>query len=147
VASLSPLLSLAHLVGLSLSIGAATVKLALLLRCRDDQTFIPVFVRVARPVTRLIILGLILLTVSGVVWLVRGYPWTPLLVVKLVLVAAVWVIGPVIDNVVEPRIQKLAPGPGDQLLPAFRDVLKQYLQLEVVATLLFYVVTVVWVWR
>ena len=51
MASMSPVLSLTHLVGLSLAIGAATVKLALLLRCRDDQTFIPVFVRVARPVT------------------------------------------------------------------------------------------------
>ncbi len=75
--SLPSLLSLAHLIGLALGVGAATAKLTLLLRCRSDPAFLPAFVAVARPVTRLIILGLALLTLSGVGWLLLGRPFTP----------------------------------------------------------------------
>jgi hypothetical protein len=105
---LTSLLPIAHLIGLALAVGSATVKLALLLKCRTDETFVPVFMKVARPITRFIILGLVLLTLSGIGWLLVGYPFTPLLVVKLVLVGIVWVLGPIIDNTAEPKFQKLA---------------------------------------
>lgn len=143
--SLSSFLTFAHLVGLALAVGAATAKLVLLLRCRGDAGFVPVFVAVSRPLTRLIILGLVLLTLSGVGWLLLGHGFTTRLVVKLVLVAAIWVLGPVIDNVVEPGFVAAAPGTGASPSPAFRRALRRYLAFESVATGLFYAVLVLWV--
>jgi len=143
--SLPSLLTLAHLIGLALAVGAATVKLVLLVKCRADPALVPAYVAVARPITRLIILGLVLLTLSGVGWLLIGYQLTPLLVVKLILVGAIWVLGPVIDNVAEPRFNKLAPSAGESASPAFVRVQQQYLLLEMVATGLFYVIVVMWV--
>jgi hypothetical protein len=147
VISWSALLSVAHLVGLALGAGSATVKLVLLLKCSADHAFVPAYIRVSRLITRLIILGLLLLTLSGIGWLLLGYPLTPLLIVKLVLVAAIWVLGPVIDNIVEPKFHKLAPAPGALPSPAFVRIHKQYLTLEVIATLLFYIIIVIWVWN
>jgi len=139
------ILTLAHLIGLVLAVGCATAKLRLLLRCRADPAFVPTYVSVARPVTHLIILGLALLTVSGLGWILVGYPVTPLLVVKLILVGAVWVLGPIIDNVVEPKFQRLAPDLSESASPAFMGILRRYLLLETVATGLFYVIVVMWV--
>jgi len=145
VIPLPRLLSLAHLVGLTLAVGAATVKLSLLLKCRADHTFVPVYLKIARPVTRQLIVGLILLTLSGIGWLLRGYPLTPLLIVKIVFVAALWVLGPIIDNVAEPKFQQLAPASGEGASVAFRTAQRQYLALEVIATSLFYVIILLWV--
>jgi hypothetical protein len=145
MSSLPSIIRLAHLIGLALGVGCATSKLALLLRCKTDHVFVPTYIAVARPITRLIILGLALLTLSGVGWLLNGYPVTPLLAVKLVLVGAIWVLGPVIDNVVEPKFRELAPGAGESASPAFQRIQQQYLLLEVIATGLFYVIVVMWV--
>jgi hypothetical protein len=127
-----------------LGVGCATAKLTLLLRCKTDHSFLPVYIAAAKPVTRLIVLGLALLTLSGVGWLLLGYPFTPLLVVKLALVGAIWVLGPIIDNVVEPKFQMLAPRPGESASPAFIRIQRRYLLLEVTATGLFYVIVVMW---
>ncbi|HSG80954.1 MAG TPA: hypothetical protein VLC48_01785 [Gemmatimonadota bacterium] len=143
--SLPSLLSLAHLIGLALGVGCATAKLTLLVRCKADHAFVPTYIAVARPITRLIILGLALLTLSGIGWLLVGYPLTPLLLVKLVLVGSIWVLGPVIDNVVEPKFLQLAPGPGESPSPAFIRAQQYYLRLEVIATGLFYVIVALWV--
>jgi hypothetical protein len=142
---ISSLLSVAHLIGLALGAGAATVKLVLLLKCRADPAFVPVYIGVAKLITRLIVLGLALLTLSGIGWLLLGYRFTPLLVVKVVLVAAIWVLGPFIDNVVEPKFQTLAPRAGEPAAAAFLLIQKQYLSLELIASLLFYIVIVLWV--
>lgn len=141
------LLSLLHLLGLALAVGSATVKVVLLMRCQSDPTFVPVYIKVVRPVTRLIISGLVLLTLSGLGWVLLGYQFTPRLVVKLVLVGAIWVIGPIIDNVVEPGFRQLAPVSGEPASPAFARIQKRYLALEAAATLLFYVIVVIWVLR
>lgn len=143
--SLPALLSLTHLLGLALGLGSATGKLTLLLKSRADHTFIPVFLKVARPITRLIVAGMILLTVSGVGWLLLGYEITTVLAVKLILVVALWVLGPFIDNVVEPKFRRLAPQAGESASPAFLRVLRQYLVVEMTATGLFYVIVVMWV--
>lgn len=143
--SLSSLLSLVHLVGLALAVGCATAKLTLLLRTRTDPAFVPTFLAVARPITRLLILGLALLTLSGIGWLLLGYRFTPWLVTKLVLVGAIWVLGPVIDNVVEPRFRTLAPGPGEPASAAFVLAQRQFVLIEMLATGLFYVIVVMWV--
>lgn len=145
--SLGSLLSLAHLVGLVVCVGAATVKLVLLLKSRADAAFVPVYLAVVRPITRLIVLGMVLLTLSGVTWLVLGYALTTRLVVKLALLVAVWVAGAMIDKVVEPRFQRLAPASGQAPSAAFLRAQQQYVALEVTADLLFYVIVVMWVLR
>lgn len=145
--SWSTLVSVVHLVGLALGTGSATVKLVLLLECRADPAFAPTFLKVSRPITRQIILGMILLALSGIGWLFLGYGLTPRLIVKLVLFAAIWVLGPVIDNVVEPRFRKLAPGPGEPAGPAFIGALNRYVAWETIATALFYAIIVIWVFR
>ena len=89
--SLPLLLSVVHLIGLALGLGCATAKLSLLLKCRADQAS-PAYIQTAKPITRLIILGLGLLTLSGVGWLLIGYWPLPILIAKLVLVAAIWVL-------------------------------------------------------
>jgi hypothetical protein len=138
-------LLVAHLVGLALGVGTGTAKFVLLLRCRTDRSFVPAYLAVVRPLTRLIILGLILLTLSGIGWLLLGYSLTPLLITKLVLVATLWALGPVIDNVVEPKFRRLAPPPGTQATPEFLRAEKQYMLIEGIADMLFYVIIGVWV--
>jgi len=137
--------SLAHLFGLSLGLGCATAKLSLLRRSRSDPAVLQAFLAVARPITRLIILGLALLTLSGVGWLLQGYPFTPRVVVKLTLVAVIWVLGPIIDNVIEPRFRQAAPGPGEEPSPEFIAIQRRYLRVEWLATGLFYVIVLLWV--
>jgi len=143
--SLASVLLVVHLVGLALGVGGATVKSVLLLRCRGDRTLIPLFLRISPIVTRQIIAGLVLLTLSGIGWLVLGYGFTTVLVVKLVLVGAIWVLGPVIDNVVEPPFVKLAPAEGADPSPEFVRARDRYVAFELIATGLFYVVIAVWV--
>ena len=108
---------------------------------------LPAYFGVSRQITRMIVAGIILLTLSGSAWLFVGYPFTPLLIVKLVLVAAIWILGPLIDNVVEPKFQRLAPTDGALPSPAFAHAQKQFLAAELVATLLFYVIVIIWVVR
>lgn len=143
--SLQSFLSVVHLIGLALGLGCATAKLALLLRSRADQEFGPTFIKVSKPMTRLIIVGLSLLTLSGIGWLLLGYSFTPILVAKLALVVVIWILGPIIDNVVEPKFKQLAPGPGESASADFLRVQRRYLMMEITATALFYVITVMWV--
>jgi hypothetical protein len=105
-------LTIVHLVGLAFALGAATVKLVLLLQCRDDGELVQAFLKVARPITRLIVAGMILLALSGVGWLLVAHDLTPLLIVKLALFGSVFVLGPIIDNIAEPKFRKLAPAAG-----------------------------------
>lgn len=142
--SLWSFLSVVHAVGLALAMGAATVKVSLLLRSRADPAFTRTYLAVVRPITRHIIFGMILLTASGIGWLVLGYPISPRLIVKLVLVGAVWVMGPVIDNVLEPRFRALVPEAGSPASPAFARAHAQYLAVEIAATLAFYAIVTFW---
>jgi hypothetical protein len=137
----------AHLIGLTLAAGSATVKLVLLLRCRAEPAFARTFLEVSKPITRIIVAGMILLTLSGVGWLFLGYGVTPLLIVKLFLFAAIWVLGPVIDDFVEPRFRTTAPDPGEPATPAFVGALRRYVVWETLATSLFYVIVALWVFR
>lgn len=143
--SVSSLLSWMHLMGLALGMGAATVKFLLLLRCGADPTLTPAYLKVARPITQLIIAGLVLLTLSGIGWLLLGYDFTPLLVVKVILVVALWILGPMIDKVFEPRFRQLAPEAGTPGSDSFRQARSRYVAIEALATLLFYVIVTVWV--
>lgn len=124
-------IKLVHLLGLALALGSAAVKVSLLLGCRGDRGRAPAYVQIAPVVTRLLVTGLALLTLSGIAWLLRGRPFTPLLAGKVGLAAAVWALGPVIDKVVEPAFVRLVPsGAGAELARARR----RYLAVELVAT-------------
>lgn len=140
--SILRLLTLGHLVGLALGVGCATAKLTLLVRARADHDLLPLYFRVSRPVTRWIIAGQSLLTLTGIGWLVLGYTITPLLIAKIVLVGALWVVGPLIDNVFEPRFRRSAPGAGEPMTPEFILSEKRLLLIEGAATGLFYVILV-----
>ena len=137
------LVMLLHLVGLSLGLGAATVKTIFLVKSRSDIEFLPVYLKITKPVTKLIILGTIVLTVTGIYWLISGYPFTPVLIVKIALVILMWILGPVIDNAVEPKLVRLAPQPGESPADGFLKVRKQHFALEIMATTLMYAITVV----
>lgn len=132
-------LTLAHLVGVALALGAALVKVALLLVLRADGD-VALFLRVSRPITRLIVAGMILLTASGIGWIALERPFTPMLVLKVALALAIWAVGPVIDKVLEPRLRRaVQPGPD---AVALRRVRPQYLAVELAATALLLAVTV-----
>jgi hypothetical protein len=139
------LLSFTHLIGMALGIGGATAKLTLLLKCKTHPGFVPSYIQAIKPLTRLIVSGLALLTLSGIGWLLIGYPLTPKLVVKLALVGAIWVIGPLIDKAFEPKFQKLAPASGELATPEFIRAQQRYLLADLIATGLFYVIMVYWV--
>jgi len=135
-------LSLTHLIGLALGVGAATVKLTLLLKCRFNHQFVAIYLRVFKPITRIIILGLILLTISGIGWILFGKIFTLLFIFKLALVLVIWILGPIIDNVVEPKYVKLAPVSGENPSQQFIRIQQHLITLETIATFLFYVVTI-----
>lgn len=143
--SLTSILITVHLLGLSFALGAATVKLILLYRCKADHGFISIYSRIARPITRTIIVGMILLTLSGIGWLLIGYSFTSRLIIKVIIFGAIWILGPIIDNVVEPRFFKLAPAPGEAASPEFVGITNKYLALETLAGGLFYVIVIIWV--
>lgn len=135
-------LMLAHLLGFALALGAGAVKLTLLLRARKDPGALQTYLQAAGPVTRLIVLGIALATLSGIGFVALGRPFTPALLAKLGFVAALWVLGPIIDRAVEPRLARLAPFPGSPASPAFARVRRQHLALEVAATSLLGTVAV-----
>lgn len=140
------LLTVGHLVGLALGVGAATVKLVLLLKCRQDTSFLKVYIEVGGTLTRQIIAGMILLTLSGIGFLVVGFPFTSRLAVKLFLVGVLWVLGPIIDNVLEPGFRTRAPEAGAPASPVFITARRRYVAVEILATSLFYLIIVIWTW-
>lgn len=143
--SLPSLLTFVHLIGLALAVGAATVKLVLLIKCKSNSELVHVFIKASKPITQLIITGLFLLTFSGIGWLLMGYSFTTLLIIKLIFVATIWILGPVIDNVIEPKFLKLAPVSGQQASIEFSAALNKYLGMEIIATGLFYVIIIIWI--
>lgn len=147
MATIWSLLTVIHIIGFIIGVGAATVKLVLLIKTNKNFSFIPDYLKVSKPITKQIILGQILVTLSGIGWLFLGYDFTPVLIVKIILVGLVWIIGPVIDNVFEPKFRKLAPAAGEQPTPEFIRIQKQHFNLEVTATALFYIIIFLWILR
>lgn len=144
---LGELLPVFHFVGLALALGCGTAKLVLLAKSGTDHTAVSAFLVVSRSLTRLIIAGMVLVAITGTVWMIDGYPFTTTLIVKLVLLGIVLVLGPVIDNVIEPVFRKSAPVAGETASPEFVSVRKKYILVETTATGLFYVVLVLWMFR
>lgn len=133
---------LIHLIGLILAVGSATVKLMLLIKSKSDLSFIPVFLKIVRPVTKLLITGLVVTTLSGITFFFLGYPFTTLMIIKTILVGIVWVIGPYIDKAIEPKYIKLAPAPGAPVMDDFIAIQNKFLFFEITATSIFYVCVV-----
>ncbi len=129
-------LKLLHLLGMALMVGAEAVKITLLVGTRSDAAFSPVYLRVAKPVTRLIMLGMALATLSGIGWIALGRPFTPALLAKVVLVVALGAVGAVIDKVVEPRFARVAAEAGTAAPPEAARIGRQYLAVELAATAL-----------
>jgi len=142
-----PVLSVAHRIGIALAVGGATVKLALLLRGRSDRSIDGHFLGVTGTVSALIGAGMVLATLSGIGWLALGYPLSSLLVVKIALVASIWVIGPVIDKVIEPRFRRLSEASGEGASTELLRVRGRLLVLEIVATGLLFFVVILWTLR
>lgn len=140
---LSKILMIVHVIGLVLAAGSAIIKLILLFKCKADYKFFPAYFQVAPLITRLIISGMILLTLSGIAWIIIGYSLEPLLILKIVLVAFIWILGPIIDNVAEPKLKKMALVPEQTLTADFAQIQKQHLVLEIAATVLMYAVVIV----
>ncbi|HET6765876.1 MAG TPA: hypothetical protein VFH08_00710 [Chitinophagaceae bacterium] len=140
---LSEILMIVHVIGLVLAAGSTTVKLVLLFKCNADYKFFPVYFRVAPLITRLIITGMILLTLSGIAWIIIGYSLEPLLIIKIVVVAFIWILGPVIDNVAEPKLKKSALLTEQIPTPDFARIQKQHLLLEIAATVLMYAAVII----
>lgn len=145
--SLSGFLTLVHLIGFALGLGGATVKLYLLLQTASDLSLISSYLRSVRTISRLIILGIILLTVSGLATIITvgARPFTDVFVIKLLAVGAILIIGPLIDNVAEPKVRILAPQGDEAPSAKFSSALRHYITLEIVATALFYLITIIWV--
>lgn len=59
MSALPTLLTTAHVIGLALGLGAATVQLALLVASRSDAALLAAYLRVAQPVTRVLITGIV----------------------------------------------------------------------------------------
>ena len=140
---LSKLLMIVHVIGLVLAAGSATIKLLLLFKCNADYRFFPVYFKVAPMITRLIISGMILLTLSGIAWIIIGYSLEPLLIFKIVLVGFIWILGPIIDNVAEPKLKKFIHLPEQNSAPAFIRIQQQHLLLEIAATVLMYAIAII----
>ena len=146
--NLTPVLAirLVHLIAVALAVGAATAKNLLLYRCRKDPSFVPTYLKVEGPITKQIVVGQALLTLTGIVYaLLLGYGFTLRLIVKVVLLAILWVLGPAIDNVVGPRFKKTAPAPGEPVTQEFIQALNRYLFWDVVASGIFYAIIILWV--
>lgn len=142
MASSWSVLLMIHLIGLALGVGCATSKVVLLIKSYRDPAFIQVYTRVVRPLTRLLVLGLVLMTLSGIIWLVLGYGFSTILIIKLCFVGLVWILGIVIDNVTEPKYLKLAPVKDEKPSASFMDIQKKHIALETFAALVFYIIMV-----
>jgi hypothetical protein len=142
----SAVLSVVHVTGLALGMGAATVKFIAVARSRDPKVA-RAFLELSRWMTLPIVLGMILLTLSGIGWMLLGHPLSSALSVKLALVAALWVIGPWIDRRVEPPFARALAAAGDSPSPAFARAHRRFLAFEAVATGLFYVIVLGWMLR
>ena len=128
-----------HIIGLAVGVGAATVKLLLLLRSISNHENFQVYFKIVKPITRLIVTGTILLTLSGIGWLLIGYSFSLLLIVKIVIVALIWMLGPVIDKILEPKAERLAME--GMASPGFVQITRQYVTLEILASSLMYAAT------
>ncbi len=134
--------TLIHLIGLALGLGSATIKLMLVFRCNSNLDFYPIYSQISKAITKLIISGTLLLTLSGITWIILGYPINTILIIKMILVVFIWLLGPFIDNVIEPNLAKFAPAPGYPASSDFKQIFKQYKFYEITATLLMYIITV-----
>ena len=132
--TVSHYLLLVHLVGIALAVGAATVKLNLVMKGSSNPELFSSYFQLVKPITRLLILG--------IGFFVIGTSLSTLLIIKMILVLFMWILGPVIDNVFEPRLQKLVVAHDSTMSASFVHARKQYLLIEALATGVMYIITI-----
>ena len=140
---LSEILYIVHVIALSLAAGTAFVKLLLVVRCKKDYMFYTDYFKLAPLLSKLIITGMILLTLSGIAWIIIGYSLELLLVLKIIIVAGIWIIGPIIDSRAEPKVKRLYPSPGAEPSAEFTRSQQQHLLLEIIATAMMYAALII----
>lgn len=131
------------MIGIALGVGGASVKFVLFMKSYRNNEFTPTYAMVAGPIAPLIPLGLVLLTVSGIGFFLIGYPEGSSLLVKHILVVALWIVGILIDKVYEPKYLTLAPKAGGTPTPEFLQIRKRLMPLETVGTILFYAIVII----
>ncbi|MHA2301641.1 MAG: hypothetical protein ACXACD_11870 [Candidatus Thorarchaeota archaeon] len=119
-----------------------TANFALMLKSRSDKEFGPIFMKASEPIAKIISLGLILVTLSGVGFYAIGYPETQLLLIKHVLVVALWINGFIMMFYLQPKLKGLAPRPDKPPTPEFFLVQKQMQTLGIIGIVLWYAITV-----
>ncbi len=104
------------------------------MRAAADRHLAAAYARLVPSITRVIVAGMALLTASGAVWIVQGRPWTPALFVKIGLAAGVWILGPIIDKVVEPAFLRTLGATATAPSPECVRARRRYVTLEFMAT-------------
>jgi hypothetical protein len=140
---LSEFLMVLHIIGLTFAAGAAFIKTILLVRCKKDYRFLTTYFQTDKLLTMIIITGMIILTLTGIIWLLIGYSFEPLLITKIVLVGFIWILGPIIDNKATPKLRKMAPVNEEKPSPEFLKVQKKHFYLEITATIIMYSITII----
>jgi len=87
-------------------------------------------------------IGLILLTLSGIGCVILGTAFTPLFIARLALLVILWLLGLFIDNVIEHKFEKHAPVEDESMTSGFARIQKQHLAIKALTTLVFYVITI-----
>ena len=101
------------------------------------------YFKLAPLLSKLIITGMILLTLSGIAWIIIGYSLELLLILKIIIVAGIWIIGPIIDSRAEPKVKRLYPSPGAEPSAEFTRSQQQHLLLEIIATAMMYAALII----
>jgi hypothetical protein len=129
-----------HIVGLAFGLGGVTVNFALMIKARFDKELASIMSKVSKTIGPLIFLGLVLLTISGIGFVRLGYPLTRTLIVKLHLVAVLWMEGLLISYI-SLKLGRLAPKLGEPPSLKFLSTRRKMQALAAVGLVLWYTIT------
>ena len=131
-----------HFIGLAFGLGGATVASLISAKAEKDKEVSSAFIKIMPPISKLIMLGLILLIVSGIaITFLVTWPINYVnLIIKHVLVILIVVIG-IITGVKSKKIMKLVPKKGGQISLNFMKAKHQIKVLSIINLILWYAVT------
>lgn len=130
-----------HVIGSALGVGGVTANVVLWTKARFDKELAPAILKIVELIGKLIFLGLILLTLSGIGFLYLGFPLARL-TVKLSLVAALWVESPLVHYLTS-RVANLAPKPGQPQSPEFLSIKRKTQVVGTIGVILWYTTTAI----
>jgi len=129
-----------HVVGLAFGLGGVTANVVLMIKARFDKELASIMSKVSKTIGPLIFLGLVLLTLSGIGFVRLGYPLTRTLIVKLHLVAVLWVESLLISYL-SSKLGRLAPKLGKPPSLKFLSTRRKMQALVAVGVVLWYTTT------